>query len=1221
MNLADLGTILPDPTWWLAVAHRIGWTLVHSVWQLAAVAFLMIVVMQLLGRARPQWRYLCGCVGLLLMACLPVLTFALLPSPEIELGDEAELPWRSEVVATDLSTTRQVPPESHHNETDSAATAGGNEDSSHFASHEDLQVDSVPGTIDVTPHLRNQPAQVASTPIVSRRPQPERDVVSSPPTPSDPADQAATSPPVAYVDLLPELRRLVPWLPTVWLGGVLILAVVHMCGLWIARRLCREHVTECETRIKHRIQRVARRLRIGRTVRLLETACAQTPMVIGWLRPVILVPAGMIAGLPPAQLDAILAHELAHIRRHDYLVNLLQVLVETLLFYHPGVWWLSRRIRAEREYCCDDIAAAVCGSKLDFAKALAAVEAARTDASLALAAVGSGKEKMTMRRVRRLLDDRAPKAAAGGGALGVLLATFLMAGVAACFAMASDTKTTKAIHSEETIESGEDPPVQPDRAEKEANDVVATGVIAPRTPIDPHRFALYHASRGTFPTEQGFRLLDDDANNATPRVENGVLRQGPTTTQGLQRWVANRIPLDFRADRAAGLNAEWIIRVVNSQSAEKMRRTGWKAEFVDRYHRFQICLANDQIALWADPDPEPAVVGFDTTDAFHHYQFVLDDGQGTLLVDGEPLLTKHMTNRKPIYKGNHVEFGDGTGKAGGQVELKTFYYSNDPRAKSPFHPPPRADLTIAGCEDFDWRIRKTNASGWEYTNEKGALTVKQIDAIRASPGIQPSAPWATIELSHKLPKVHDFTLEADLSWQASDLRAMHYLIFRLTGQEGLVASAMHYDAWYGHRGSRAWSLDDSSGQSGQDTQPLTGRGTLTLTRSDGKTRILWGDKVIHEGTSGRPVDQVTLTFGLFPYDGARKSTLGTLTVHRLTLRTPEIERKASRRSKLYSAGHGTPPSKQGFTRKVANASGVDPKVRRDALMIENVGKRGQLFWETATQPLRFTAGDGIAIEWIAQIESTETYFKEGVPFRSGYGVQIIDQDLHEMVVFLGEDYVAIRNYQKDPQPAIYGFDTTDGFHHYRFVVDDGVGKLFIDGGAEPVAVRKVGKANPTLKTRENRVSFGDLTLVAGGTTRLKKFGYSTDARAKSALHTGDRMAEKLRESLILHYPLDEKRSDGNVWDESDHGNNAKAHIASPPTDGVIGRAYQFNGKDEYITRDFDPKSGLHPTDTPFTVSRLVSHVDDGAKRTDDRFDPSRRTRSRRLQAGSALTAS
>ena len=118
---------------------------------------------------------------------------------------------------------------------------------------------------------------------------------------------------------------------------------------------------------------LAARLGIRRPVRLLESARVQVPVVIGALRPVLLLPASALTGLAPAQVEAVLAHELAHIRRHDYPVNLLQSAAETLLFYHPGVWWLSARIRAEREHCCDDIAVRVCGDAVGYAEALTSI--------------------------------------------------------------------------------------------------------------------------------------------------------------------------------------------------------------------------------------------------------------------------------------------------------------------------------------------------------------------------------------------------------------------------------------------------------------------------------------------------------------------------------------------------------------------------------------------------------------------------------------------------------------------------------------------------------------------------------------------------------------------------------------------------------------------------------------------------------------------------------
>ena len=121
---------------------------------------------------------------------------------------------------------------------------------------------------------------------------------------------------------------------------------------------------------------------------------------VGWMRPVILLPVTAVTGLPPDQLEAILAHELAHVRRYDYLVNLVQSVVETLLFYHPAAWWISGRIRAEREHCCDDWAVELCGDRLTYARALAALEEQR-GAGWLLAP--SARDGSLLARVRRLL--------------------------------------------------------------------------------------------------------------------------------------------------------------------------------------------------------------------------------------------------------------------------------------------------------------------------------------------------------------------------------------------------------------------------------------------------------------------------------------------------------------------------------------------------------------------------------------------------------------------------------------------------------------------------------------------------------------------------------------------------------------------------------------------------------------------------------------------------
>jgi GWxTD domain-containing protein len=133
-------------------------------------------------------------------------------------------------------------------------------------------------------------------------------------------------------------------------------------------------------------------------VRLLESGLAEVPSVIGHFRPLILMPIGVLAGLLPTQIESILLHELAHIQRHDYLINTLQRYVEGLLFYHPAVWWISAVIRTEREHCCDDLAVSISGDPHEYAIALAALEQNHFPTA-ALAATGGNLVK----RIHRLL--------------------------------------------------------------------------------------------------------------------------------------------------------------------------------------------------------------------------------------------------------------------------------------------------------------------------------------------------------------------------------------------------------------------------------------------------------------------------------------------------------------------------------------------------------------------------------------------------------------------------------------------------------------------------------------------------------------------------------------------------------------------------------------------------------------------------------------------------
>jgi len=192
------------------------------------------------------------------------------------------------------------------------------------------------------------------------------------------------------------------WVVCLWIAGVLLLSL-RAAGGWMRAQRLKRLVLPANGQLEEMMARLKRRLGISAPVRLSMSAMVQVPTVIGWLRPYVLLPVTTITGLSESQLRAILAHELAHIRRHDYLVNLLQTAIETVLFYHPAVWWVGKQMRIERERCCDDIAVAVCGNAIDYAGALAELEQIRGRIpESALAATGGE----LLGRIRRLLGEQ-----------------------------------------------------------------------------------------------------------------------------------------------------------------------------------------------------------------------------------------------------------------------------------------------------------------------------------------------------------------------------------------------------------------------------------------------------------------------------------------------------------------------------------------------------------------------------------------------------------------------------------------------------------------------------------------------------------------------------------------------------------------------------------------------------------------------------------------------
>jgi beta-lactamase regulating signal transducer with metallopeptidase domain/protein involved in polysaccharide export with SLBB domain len=343
------------------VLRRLGWTLLHSVWQCAVIAVLLAVVLSLLRRSSA--RYLVSCAALLAAAAAPAATYVLLARPP-----------------------------------------GAQPAISHF----------------IVPAAPVQPAAGLGLDLTTR------------PT-------------------IDPLHASLPGAAIVWLAGVVLLCARHVGG-WIAVHQLRRNARTIES---HRgFDRLLSRLRIRAIVRLAQSTRVSVPSVIGWLRPTIVIPCSALTGLSPIHLDALLAHELAHIRRRDYLVNLIQLAIETLLFYHPAVWWISRQIRQEREHCCDDIAVQATVDRRGYVEALAAMETLRiSSGSLALASNGGS----LLRRVQRLVTPHTQRASAVWPVLLMLTIVFTLA--------ACNQVMTPAVKAQEPSEAAAPtippPPVPP----------------------------------------------------------------------------------------------------------------------------------------------------------------------------------------------------------------------------------------------------------------------------------------------------------------------------------------------------------------------------------------------------------------------------------------------------------------------------------------------------------------------------------------------------------------------------------------------------------------------------------------------------------------------------------------------------------------------------------------------------------------------------------------
>ncbi len=358
-----------------ALAEAVGMGLLHFAWIGLLIGAILVLVLSALRGRTPQLRYAVALAGFIVLACVPVATIS-----------------RSVAVADLRAGEHVIPGESWTL----------------------VSLDFLDNAATSSPERRLPIARaLGSSPVGVPR-------ISALPLLRQWAEWARAS-----------SREAAPWIAVGWLTGVAGLGLRLLAGMHYARGVGRRGTSPLDLRWQARLDELTSSVRMRRSVRVFQSTIASVPLVVGWFRPVILMPATLFTGLPAKQVELLLAHELAHIKRLDPLVNLFQVLVETLLFFHPVVWWLSRRIREERELCCDDFAVELCGGRADYAQALLQLaESTLRSPALALSARG-GTLRHRINRVLGVPATRERMSASGSMAVVMLaLCGLLVTGIA-----------------------------------------------------------------------------------------------------------------------------------------------------------------------------------------------------------------------------------------------------------------------------------------------------------------------------------------------------------------------------------------------------------------------------------------------------------------------------------------------------------------------------------------------------------------------------------------------------------------------------------------------------------------------------------------------------------------------------------------------------------------------------------------------------------------------
>lgn len=348
------------------LVENLGWTLLHSLWQITAIAAVCFLGLKAAHKASANLRYLLACAALFFALALPAATFVMLANAPDETPANA------------------------------------------FAAQPNGDKTAV-----------KKPSQDQQSSALEKA---EAETIVN------------SAPPYSWKNFQTHFEiYFVPNLPVLvwfWLAGVLFFAARTGGGLWRLQNLKTKEISQPSCEWQRRFERLCSEIGVSAKAKLIESAQVAAPVVVGWLKPVVLIPSGAFLGVAPAQLEAIIVHELMHVRRADFIVNFLQTLVEILLFYHPCAWWISREIRREREFVCDDLVVQFYGEPLAYARALANLEQFRQSKQkqpqLSLAANGGNLMKRIQRILQKETEINGANSLWSAGLACVLISAFLL---------------------------------------------------------------------------------------------------------------------------------------------------------------------------------------------------------------------------------------------------------------------------------------------------------------------------------------------------------------------------------------------------------------------------------------------------------------------------------------------------------------------------------------------------------------------------------------------------------------------------------------------------------------------------------------------------------------------------------------------------------------------------------------------------------------------------